>query len=200
MAATVETDPSAARRRPSAAEAREITLAGIRHRHPDWTDEDVHRELLRLLLGRLRYRRLGRRRTGLDAALRQRQAIGRAADRAGLAVARLPSGAGHDAQNAALLGPIGMLTGKDLTFTGRTDIWDILVEHIKLNPYLGTGYGAYWTGPVAGSLSNEFMLRLHFYPGSAHNGYLEILNDLGVLFLRHAAGYKNSQVPDILVQ
>ena len=33
-------------------DSREITLAGIRHRHPDWTDDDVHRELLRLLLGR----------------------------------------------------------------------------------------------------------------------------------------------------
>jgi hypothetical protein len=33
-------------------DSREITVAGIRHRHPDWTDEDVHRELLRLLLGR----------------------------------------------------------------------------------------------------------------------------------------------------
>jgi hypothetical protein len=33
-------------------EARHVTLAGIRHRHPDWTDTAVHQELLRLLLGR----------------------------------------------------------------------------------------------------------------------------------------------------
>jgi hypothetical protein len=33
-------------------DSRDVTLAGIRHRHPDWTDDDVHRELLRLLLGR----------------------------------------------------------------------------------------------------------------------------------------------------
>ena len=33
-------------------EARQVTLAGIRHRHPDWTDTAVHQELLRLLLGR----------------------------------------------------------------------------------------------------------------------------------------------------
>jgi hypothetical protein len=32
-------------------EARQVTLAGIQHRHPDWTDAAVHRELLRLLLG-----------------------------------------------------------------------------------------------------------------------------------------------------
>ena len=33
-------------------DSRDVTLAGIRHRHPDWTDDDVHLELLRLLLGR----------------------------------------------------------------------------------------------------------------------------------------------------
>ena len=33
-------------------EVRSVTVAGIRHRHPDWTDAAVHRELLRLMLGR----------------------------------------------------------------------------------------------------------------------------------------------------
>lgn len=32
-------------------DGRRVTLAGIRHRHPDWTDAAVHRELLRLMLG-----------------------------------------------------------------------------------------------------------------------------------------------------
>jgi N-carbamoyl-L-amino-acid hydrolase len=36
-------------------------------------------------------------------------AIERAADRAGLAAARLPSGAGHDAQMIAALAPMGMI-------------------------------------------------------------------------------------------
>ena len=33
-------------------EGRRVSLAGIRHRHPDWTDAAVHQELLRLMLGR----------------------------------------------------------------------------------------------------------------------------------------------------
>jgi hypothetical protein len=33
-------------------EGRGVTLSGIRHRHPDWSDGAVHRELLRLMLGR----------------------------------------------------------------------------------------------------------------------------------------------------
>jgi hypothetical protein len=32
-------------------EARAISAAGIRHRHPDWTDEQVHEALLVLLVG-----------------------------------------------------------------------------------------------------------------------------------------------------
>lgn len=82
-----------------------------------------------------------------------------------------------------LLSPIGMMTGKDMSFTGRTEIWSIVSDHVRLHPLLGTGYGAYWTGPVEGTPSYEFMLRMNFYPESAHNGYLDILNDLGALGL-----------------
>lgn len=81
----------------------------------------------------------------------------------------------------ALLATISSLTGKDVSLTGRTGIWWILAEHIDLRPLFGSGYAAYWTaGPMPGTESYEFVRRLQgFYPGSAHNGYLEILNDLG---------------------
>lgn len=82
-----------------------------------------------------------------------------------------------------LLGPVSALTGKDLTFTGRTEIWAVLSQHIRLHPILGTGYGAYWSGPGMGSPSDEFLRLESFYPGSAHNGYLEIVNDLGMVGL-----------------
>ncbi|HMH18331.1 MAG TPA: O-antigen ligase family protein [Burkholderiales bacterium] len=80
-----------------------------------------------------------------------------------------------------LMAPIAFLTDKNMTFSGRTEIWTILSEHIRYHPFLGTGYGAYWTaGPVVGTQSYEFVWRMRsFYPGSAHNGYLEIVNDLG---------------------
>jgi exopolysaccharide production protein ExoQ len=80
-----------------------------------------------------------------------------------------------------LMAPVTLLTGKDMSLTGRTEIWAILSEHIRYHPFLGTGYGAYWTAtPVAGTQSYEFVWRMRsFYPGSAHNGYLEIVNDLG---------------------
>lgn len=40
---------------------------------------------------------------------RMKEAVARAAERAGLASARLPSGAGHDAQMVAALCPMGMI-------------------------------------------------------------------------------------------
>jgi O-antigen ligase len=95
-----------------------------------------------------------------------------------------------------LMAPLTLLTNKDMTFTGRAEIWGILSEHIRWHPFLGTGYGAYWTaGPVAGTQSYEFVWRMRsFYPGSAHNGYLEIVNDLGWVGLMCFVAYAITHV------
>ncbi len=52
-----------------------------------------------------------------------------------------------------LLAPVRAITGKDSTFSSRTQIWDIIKDHILGAPYLGTGYGAYWVGAVESSPS-----------------------------------------------
>ncbi len=88
-----------------------------------------------------------------------------------------------------LLKPITHLTGKDLTFSGRTDIWAIIVKHIHLHPLLGSGYGGYWIGPYPWAPVYEFLQKLHFYPGSAHNGYLEMINELGAVGFIVLLGY-----------
>jgi O-antigen ligase len=80
-----------------------------------------------------------------------------------------------------LLAPIRSLTGKDATFSARTTIWDIVKQHIEYAPILGSGYGAYWIGPLARSPSYVFTYVMYFYPTEAHNGYLDIVNDLGWL-------------------
>ena len=54
-------------------------------------------------------------------------------------------------------------------------------EHIALNPIFGGGYGAYWIGPLTGTPAYDHVVRLNFYPTEAHNGYLDIINDLGAL-------------------
>jgi len=79
-----------------------------------------------------------------------------------------------------LLSPITSLSGKDLTFTNRTPIWQLVGAHIAQHPLLGTGYSAYWVD-APDSPSQVFRTRLNFYPGSSHNGYLDALNDLGIV-------------------
>lgn len=80
---------------------------------------------------------------------------------------------------ATLLKPVMQLTGKDMTFSARSIIWEIVKEHSRAAPWLGSGYGAYWTGDTPSSPSYVFVWVMSFYPTESHNGYLEILNDLG---------------------
>ena len=81
----------------------------------------------------------------------------------------------------SLLLPVEALTGKDLSFSGRRNIWTILTDQIHQHPLFGVGFGAYWTGPVPTSPSYEMLWRLWFYPNEGHNGYLDVINELGFI-------------------
>jgi O-antigen ligase len=83
-----------------------------------------------------------------------------------------------------LMKPVMSLTGKDATFSSRSLVWEIIKEHIRAAPLLGTGYSAYWQPlPTPSSPSYVFMYLLFFYPTESHNGYLEVMNDLGIVGL-----------------
>jgi exopolysaccharide production protein ExoQ len=73
-------------------------------------------------------------------------------------------------------------TGKDLTFTGRTAVWALVLKRIEARPFQGYGYNAFWSGE--GDAVNQF---LNWKPGQAHNGYVEITAEIGlaglILFL-----------------
>lgn len=89
-----------------------------------------------------------------------------------------------------LLKPITMLTGKDQTFSGRSVIWEIISRHISFSPLLGTGFGAYWAGPqYPMSPSQDVARAMYIYPFQAHNGYLDVINDLGYVGLMVLIGY-----------
>lgn len=99
-----------------------------------------------------------------------------------------------------LLKPIPYLTGKNLTFSGRSEIWNAVLSHIQLRPYLGSGYGAYWTTFVD-STSESFVVSLifsGFYPGSAHSGLLDVTNDLGLIGLAVLIACNIRYVSDLL--
>lgn len=63
--------------------------------------------------------------------------------------------------------------GRDSTFTGRTSIWAKLVPVFEERPVLGCGFGGFWTPET----------RAIYIFGQAHNGYLQVLMELGMIGL-----------------
>lgn len=77
-----------------------------------------------------------------------------------------------------LLEAITAAVGRDLTFTGRTELWaDVL--NVRINPLLGTGYQSFWLGARADDLWERYL----FQPRQSHNGYLETYLNGGLLGL-----------------
>lgn len=76
-------------------------------------------------------------------------------------------------------------SGKDLTFSGRTDLWEPVLTKILERPLFGYGYAGFWDSPLASSI------RLtHEWASNSHNGFLEIMLDLGIGgFLIFAIGF-----------
>lgn len=57
--------------------------------------------------------------------------------------------------------------GRDMTFTGRTEVWAELLK-VRTDPMLGTGFMSFWD-------DQRFQSRLPYWVAfSAHNGYLEV--------------------------
>jgi O-antigen ligase len=68
--------------------------------------------------------------------------------------------------------------GRDPTLTGRTEIWQILLNY-DINPILGAGFESFWLGEGAEKVSSHFSFQVN----EAHNGYLETYINLGLLGL-----------------
>jgi O-antigen ligase len=59
--------------------------------------------------------------------------------------------------------------GRDETLTGRTDVWAELLPIAMQQPFLGHGFGGFWTPTT----------RIVYRISEAHSGYLEIILELG---------------------
>lgn len=69
--------------------------------------------------------------------------------------------------------------GRDLTFTGRTDLWASVLDKIWERPWLGYGYSGFWIGWQGESAD---VWAVHTWkPPHSHNGFLDLLLDLGLL-------------------
>lgn len=69
---------------------------------------------------------------------------------------------------------------KDPTLNGRLPIWEIMVHRIAERPWLGYGYKAFWQG-WAGKYSAPIWRTIVWLPGHAHNGFIDIMIDVGLL-------------------
>ena len=65
--------------------------------------------------------------------------------------------------------------GRDPTLTGRTDLWRILLN-MNTNSLVGAGYESFWLGPRLEWVSQRFASV-----NEAHNGYLEVYLNLGLI-------------------
>lgn len=80
-----------------------------------------------------------------------------------------------------LIEPVANLFGKNADLTGRSDIWAYMWPVIGEHWVLGSGYGAFWLGP--GSPSQVILDEFYWTPYQAHNGYIDVLNELGAVGL-----------------
>jgi O-antigen ligase len=96
---------------------------------------------------------------------------------------------------ALLLDSSGSLVqslGKDATLTGRAEIWSEVLE-MNSNPLGGMGFESFWTGSRLETLWSRHWWR----PNEAHNGYIEVFLNLGLigvmlLAIAMAAGYRDA--------
>ena len=68
--------------------------------------------------------------------------------------------------------------GRDITLTGRVDLWKDLTDMV-INPLIGTGFESFWLGDRLTRIWANYWWR----PNQAHNGYLEIYLNLGLIGL-----------------
>jgi O-antigen ligase len=84
---------------------------------------------------------------------------------------------------AAAVGAMGLLLaglGKDVTLTGRTDLWRLMLQAAGERPLLGYGYSTGFRQEVARLVAAH---SAYGYVPNAQNGYLDVVLNLGLVGL-----------------
>lgn len=78
--------------------------------------------------------------------------------------------------------------GKDITLSGRTELWHAVYNMIRERPWLGYGYNGFWLGQQGYS---GYVWDVIGWPAPhAHNGFLDLWLDLGTIgILAFAASF-----------
>lgn len=82
---------------------------------------------------------------------------------------------------SGFVGSVAQWFGKGSDLSGRTDIWPLVWAEIEKHPWLGLGYAAFWRGD--GSASQYIADLLYWAPTTAHNGYIDLINEVGLVGL-----------------
>jgi len=83
---------------------------------------------------------------------------------------------------------IFQLLNRSPQLTGRTELWNAVVMAIMKRPLIGYGFNAFWQGMTGASAT--VMLTVQWLPLHSHNGFLDLMLDLGLLGLvTFALGY-----------
>ncbi|MFV2053312.1 O-antigen ligase family protein [Aliiroseovarius sp. YM-037] len=86
--------------------------------------------------------------------------------------------ANYDALVALLLDK----TGKDMTLTGRTELWEIALDFIRERPLFGMGYQAFWVRGHQPAEALWFMFGIDSRGGfNFHNTYLSNAVEIGLV-------------------
>ncbi len=81
-------------------------------------------------------------------------------------------------QFASVIAPLIEALGRDMTFTGRTDIWAYITLD-TVNPLIGAGFWNFWQGKGGDMVSEAMGVEIP----NAHNGYLDTYLDGGMIGL-----------------
>lgn len=71
------------------------------------------------------------------------------------------------------------LLHKDVTLTGRTEIWQAVLRRVAERPVTGFGYAVVWNDPSGWGPLAWIVKEAHFTPHHAHNSWLEAELELG---------------------
>ncbi|NMF82942.1 O-antigen ligase family protein [Nodosilinea sp. P-1105] len=79
---------------------------------------------------------------------------------------------------------IGFL-GRDLTLTGRTNIWNATISMISQRPLLGYGRDAFWNlnTSIPYQIGLSLDSRATYMPPHSHNGFIDLTAELGLIGL-----------------
>jgi O-antigen ligase len=73
---------------------------------------------------------------------------------------------------------------KNVSLTDRADFWPLLIQKGMLHPWLGAGFDSFFSDEMQSEIQRQLAAsETYFKPNQAHNGYLELFLNLGLVGL-----------------